>query len=131
MSKDSSFYCFICDKRITTNENKFYHFEEHVDYKPFRCLDCNGRFKQEAGLEEHLISSKHLNYSRTVSLDLQKFITFMEVYSSQVENLTEEDISNRIFILPQKNDENKAKKEVKKYTEQNGNSNFKTSKENK
>uniref|UniRef100_A0A0K0FDK7 C2H2-type domain-containing protein n=1 Tax=Strongyloides venezuelensis TaxID=75913 RepID=A0A0K0FDK7_STRVS len=131
MSKNSLFYCFICDKRITTNENKFYHFEEHVDYEPFRCLDCNSRFKGEARLEEHLISSKHFNYSRTASLDFQKFITFMETYSSQVEDLTEENLSNRIVVLPQVNDGNIVDKEIKKCTKKGGDSNFKTSEENK
>lgn len=100
MENNTSFYCLICDKNITTGEDQYLHFEKHIDIQVFNCQECNKQFKQEKEFEEHLALSNH---KKRPNLILQKFITFLCTLSPQMEHINETDIRNYRMLLLKEN----------------------------
>uniref|UniRef100_A0A0K0EHR2 C2H2-type domain-containing protein n=1 Tax=Strongyloides stercoralis TaxID=6248 RepID=A0A0K0EHR2_STRER len=107
MEKNGSFYCFFCDKKITTGENQYLHFENHVDWKTFKCHKCNQQFSEEIEKERHLTLSCQENYEKSTNINVQKFITFLSAISPQLENVNETDIRNYTMLSVKKKEEDK------------------------
>uniref|UniRef100_A0A0N5BA13 C2H2-type domain-containing protein n=1 Tax=Strongyloides papillosus TaxID=174720 RepID=A0A0N5BA13_STREA len=85
MRSDNSFYCFICNKIFTSDERRYHHFEKHINYNRFKCLECDSQFSTYDDLECHQECFQHFDFKKTTNLGIRKLITSLMELSLKIE----------------------------------------------
>uniref|UniRef100_A0A0N5CAV9 C2H2-type domain-containing protein n=1 Tax=Strongyloides papillosus TaxID=174720 RepID=A0A0N5CAV9_STREA len=91
LRNDKSFYCFICKKVFTFEERRYLHFEKHISYNRFKCLECDSQYSTYNDLECHLECLKHFNFEKTTNLGIRKLITLLAELSLKIEAFSDKD----------------------------------------
>uniref|UniRef100_A0A0K0G1Y5 C2H2-type domain-containing protein n=1 Tax=Strongyloides venezuelensis TaxID=75913 RepID=A0A0K0G1Y5_STRVS len=86
MRSDNSFYCFICDKKITSINCRHSHFENHINLERFKCLDCNIQYRNIKDWMIHYSITGHSKCRNIMNPCVQKFLDILPVISLEMEN---------------------------------------------
>uniref|UniRef100_A0A0N5BMC3 C2H2-type domain-containing protein n=1 Tax=Strongyloides papillosus TaxID=174720 RepID=A0A0N5BMC3_STREA len=106
MRSGTSFYCFICDKKITSTSCRHCHFENHINLKCFKCFDCNSQYRYIKEWMIHYSETGHSKCQNIMNPCVQKFINILPIISLEMENST--DRNNADFEIDVKKEKNRS-----------------------
>uniref|UniRef100_A0A0N5BA12 C2H2-type domain-containing protein n=1 Tax=Strongyloides papillosus TaxID=174720 RepID=A0A0N5BA12_STREA len=105
INSDCPFYCFICCEIIISEEGKYLHFEQHVNYNRFKCLECDSQYSTYDNLKCHQQCFKHFDFQKTTNIGVRKLITSLMELSSKI--VASADMDSVKFLLTVETEKNK------------------------